>query len=71
MACQPLSKVQVGMLSDSVSWVQGFLRNNGGIDDGADLPEAYMSDLYDRIVNNEIKMKVRCQRYLRGQSAVF
>ena len=37
---------------------QGFLRNNCGIDDGADLAEDYMSDLYDRIVNNEIKMKV-------------
>ena len=38
---------------------QDFLRNNRGIDDGADLQEDYMSDLYDRIVNNEIKMKVR------------
>ena len=40
-----------------VGW-QDFLRNNRGIDDGADLPEGYMSELYDRIVNNEIKMKV-------------
>ena len=42
--------------------MQGFLRNNCGIDDGADLPEDYMSDLYDRIVNNEIKMKVMLPR---------
>lgn len=34
-----------------------FLRNNRGIDDGADIPEDFMSALYDRIVLNEIKMK--------------
>lgn len=39
--------------------LQGFLKNNRGIDDGADLPETYMRDLYDRIVNNEIKMMVQ------------
>ena len=35
-----------------------FLKNNRGINDGADLPEDYMCDLYDRIQTNEIKMKV-------------
>jgi hypothetical protein len=37
--------------------LQDFLRNNRGINDGADLAEDYLSDLYLRIVNNEIKMK--------------
>ena len=39
--------------------MQDFLRNNRGINDGADLPEEYLCNLYDRIVSNEIKMKVR------------
>lgn len=34
-----------------------FIKNNRGIDDGSDVPEAYMSALYDRITRNEIKMK--------------
>jgi len=34
-----------------------FVKNNRGIDDGGDVPEAYMSALYDRITRNEIKMK--------------
>ncbi|XP_072962214.1 brefeldin A-inhibited guanine nucleotide-exchange protein 1 [Typha angustifolia] len=33
-----------------------FIRNNRGIDDGKDLPEDYLSTLYDQIVKNEIKM---------------
>ena len=33
-----------------------FIRNNRGIDDGKDLPEAYLGTLYDQIVKNEIKM---------------
>lgn len=32
------------------------MRNNRGIDDGKDLPEHYLSTLYDQIVKNEIKM---------------
>lgn len=36
---------------------EGFLRNNRGIDDGADLPKEHLENLYDRIVNNEIRMK--------------
>ena len=35
-----------------------FLKNNRGIDDGQDLAEDYMSELYDRIIQDEIKMKV-------------
>ncbi|KAF5745827.1 brefeldin A-inhibited guanine nucleotide-exchange protein 1 [Tripterygium wilfordii] len=33
-----------------------FIRNNRGIDDGKDLPEDYLGNLYDQIVKNEIKM---------------
>uniref|UniRef100_A0A061RZG9 Brefeldin a-inhibited guanine nucleotide-exchange protein 2-like n=1 Tax=Tetraselmis sp. GSL018 TaxID=582737 RepID=A0A061RZG9_9CHLO len=36
---------------------EGFISNNRGINDGHDLPQEYLSDLYDRIVSNEIKMK--------------
>ena len=45
---------------------QDFLKNNRGINDGADLPEGYMCDLYDRIQTNEIKMKAgaRCRMLL-------
>ncbi len=38
--------------------MQDFLRNNRGINDGGDLPVDYMEAVYDRIVHNEIKMKV-------------
>ncbi|PFH46320.1 hypothetical protein AMATHDRAFT_7967 [Amanita thiersii Skay4041] len=34
-----------------------FIKNNRGINDNADLPEQYLSDIYDDIVNNEIRMK--------------
>ena len=34
-----------------------FMRNNRGINDGGDLPPDFMGALYDRIVNDEIKMK--------------
>eukprot|EP00474_Spongospora_subterranea_P009142 CRZ09600.1 hypothetical protein [Spongospora subterranea] len=33
-----------------------FISNNRGINDGKDLPREFLSDLYDRIVGNEIKM---------------
>ena len=36
---------------------EGFIRNNRGIDDGQDLPSEVLEELYDRIVNNEIKLK--------------
>ena len=39
--------------------LQDWMRNNRGINDGSDLPEDYMSKLYESIVFNEIKMKVR------------
>jgi len=34
-----------------------FLKMNKGINDGQDLPQAFMEDIYLRIVNEEIKMK--------------
>lgn len=37
--------------------VDGFIRNNCGIDDGKDLFEEYLCVLYERIFRNEIKMK--------------
>ncbi|KAG8070129.1 hypothetical protein GUJ93_ZPchr0006g41232 [Zizania palustris] len=43
------------MVKDKMS-KSDFIRNNRGIDDGKDLPEAYLSILYDQIVKNEIKM---------------
>lgn len=36
---------------------EAFLKNNRGINDGEDLADEFMGALYDRIVNNEIKMK--------------
>ncbi|VAI56651.1 unnamed protein product [Triticum turgidum subsp. durum] len=43
------------MVKDKMSR-SDFIRNNRGIDDGKDLPEVYLSTLYDQIVKNEIKM---------------
>ncbi|MBW0468147.1 hypothetical protein O181_007862 [Austropuccinia psidii MF-1] len=34
-----------------------FLRNNRGINQGSDLPEEYLSALYDEIIADEIRMK--------------
>ena len=34
-----------------------FIKNNRGINDDADLPEEFLSSIYDDIVNNEIRMK--------------
>lgn len=36
---------------------EDFLKNNRGINDGSDLPADFMRALYDRIVNNEIKVR--------------
>lgn len=48
-AHNPMVKNKMGL--------EDFLRNNRGIDDGGDLPREFLVDLYNRIVNNEIKMK--------------
>lgn len=34
-----------------------FIKNNRGINDGADLPEQYLLDIFDEIASNEIRMK--------------
>ncbi|KAN0116045.1 hypothetical protein V8E52_006351 [Russula decolorans] len=34
-----------------------FIKNNRGINDDMDLPEEFLSSIYDDIVNNEIRMK--------------
>ncbi|CAG8743109.1 3427_t:CDS:2, partial [Acaulospora morrowiae] len=34
-----------------------FIRNNRGINDNSDLPEEFLTAIYDEIQNNEIKMK--------------
>jgi brefeldin A-inhibited guanine nucleotide-exchange protein len=34
-----------------------FIKNNRGINDNADLPEEFLSNIYDDIVLNEIRMK--------------
>ncbi|CAN0881033.1 Brefeldin A-inhibited guanine nucleotide-exchange protein 1 [Linum grandiflorum] len=44
------------MVKDKMSKAD-FIRNNRGIDDGKDLPEEYLSTIYDQIVKNEIKIK--------------
>jgi hypothetical protein len=59
--------------------VEGFLKNNRGINDGADLDPDFMRALYDRIVSNEIKVSAvlcalccaRCALELRFNSCVL
>ena len=34
-----------------------FIKNNRGINDNADLPEEFLSEIFDNIVSNEIRMK--------------
>jgi brefeldin A-inhibited guanine nucleotide-exchange protein len=34
-----------------------FIKNNRGINDNADLPEEVLSEIFDEIVSNEIRMK--------------
>lgn len=36
---------------------QDFIKNNRGINDGADLPEDLLGPIFDEITSNEIKMK--------------
>jgi len=37
--------------------LEGFVKNNKGINDGEDLPQEFLAAIYKNIVNNEIKMK--------------
>lgn len=36
---------------------EDFVKNNRGINDGADLPAEFLSPIFDEIVSNEIRMK--------------
>jgi len=38
-----------------------YIRMNRGINDSRDLPEDYLSSIYDEIADNEIKMRVTSQ----------
>jgi len=38
-----------------------YIRMNRGINDSRDLPEDYLSSIYDEIADNEIKMRVTTQ----------
>lgn len=38
-----------------------YIKMNRGINDSKDLPEEYLSQIYDEIAGNEIKMKVSSQ----------
>lgn len=41
-----------------------FIKNNRGINDTKDLPEEYLSQIYDEIAGNEIKMKASASNTL-------
>jgi len=40
---------------------QQYIKMNRGINDSRDLPEEYLSSIYDEIADNEIKMRVTSQ----------
>uniref|UniRef100_A0A5S6Q9P9 SEC7 domain-containing protein n=1 Tax=Trichuris muris TaxID=70415 RepID=A0A5S6Q9P9_TRIMR len=42
-----------------------YIRMNRGINDSADLPEQYLSDIYDEIAGNEIKMKQQSAKIVK------
>ncbi|KLT43076.1 Sec7-domain-containing protein [Cutaneotrichosporon oleaginosum] len=43
-----------------------FVRNNRGINDGGDLPEDFLGEIYDEIHSNEIRMKDEVEAALGG-----
>jgi brefeldin A-inhibited guanine nucleotide-exchange protein len=47
-----------------------FVKNNRGINDGADLPEDFLGEVYDEIQNNEIKMKDEVQDPAAGAAGL-
>ncbi|KRZ20127.1 Brefeldin A-inhibited guanine nucleotide-exchange protein 1 [Trichinella pseudospiralis] len=42
-----------------------YIRMNRGINDSGDLPEQYLSDIYDEIAGNEIKMKQQFTKHVK------
>jgi brefeldin A-inhibited guanine nucleotide-exchange protein len=48
--------------------LEDFLKNNRGINDGKDLPEALLKGIFEDIASNELKMKEEDnQQFLGGQ----
>lgn len=47
-----------------------FVKNNRGINDGKDLPEEFLGEVYDEIQNNEIKMKDEVQELAPGPGSL-
>ena len=45
-----------------------FIRNNRGINDGKNLPEEFLTEIYDEIQSNEIKMKDEIQEPAPAQA---
>lgn len=45
-----------------------YIRMNRGINDSADLPEQYLSQIYDEIAGNEIKMKHQSTKLTKSAS---
>ncbi|KFD61658.1 hypothetical protein M514_11433 [Trichuris suis] len=43
-----------------------YIRMNRGINDSGDLPEQYLSDIYDEIAGNEIKMKQQSAKIVKA-----
>lgn len=48
-----------------------YIKMNRGINDSKDLPEEYLSHIYDEIAGNEIKMKSTAAKYSGKQSNFF
>ena len=46
-----------------------YIRMNRGINDSRDLPEEYLSSIYDEIADNEIKMRVTSLQSRPGKSS--
>jgi len=45
-----------------------YIRMNRGINDSADLPEDYLSAIYNEIAGNEIKMKSQSAKIVKTTS---
>lgn len=48
-----------------------YIRMNRGINDSRDLPEEYLSAIYDEIADNEIKMRVTSNRPGKSTSSQY
>jgi brefeldin A-inhibited guanine nucleotide-exchange protein len=48
-----------------------YIAMNRGINDGADLPQSYLSDIYDEIAGNEIRMKAGTNKIPKQQPSAY